>query len=110
VNCVDNLALTGLSGSTTSAKVAAVVKSTGNYLMDVRYANGSTVTQYLKIQINSTTVMNGASDKWSFPPTGGSDTWGQVSIPASIAANATLWLKGTGTAGPRVDSVSLRLP
>ncbi len=110
VNCVDNLALSGLSSSTTSARVPAVVKSTGSYLMDVRYANGSTVTQYLKIQIDSTTVMNGASDKWSFPPTGGSDTWAQVSIPASIAANATLWLKGTGTTGPRVDSVSLRLP
>ena len=77
----------------------------GNFTMVVRYANGASSAQYLKVQVNGATVMNGASDFFDFPPTGGWDSWGTRTINFAATSAPTVKLMGGGSAkkGPKVD-------
>jgi hypothetical protein len=113
--CTDSLAMSGLTSTSNGAKLASFVAHSGDYVLDIRYSNGTLskgigTTGYLSIQVNGVTVKNGTSDRWDFPYTGGFEAWATRSIPLTIPAGATITFRGTGAAAPRLDVVALRLP
>ena len=57
------------------------VPSDGDYVLQVRYANGGTPTRTLTASANGS-----AAGTLTFPPTGSWDTWGTVSIPVRLPA------------------------
>jgi hypothetical protein len=107
-NCLDFRMISGLSSTSNGFRIQSWVNHTADYALDVRYANGSSSTANLRLLVNGTPVMNGASDRWTFPSTGGADVWRTRSIPVRIPAGATIQFMGAGTTAPTVDSVAIR--
>ncbi len=91
--------------SASDAWTVTGVPSAGDYTLQVRYANGGTVSRTL------TTSVNGApAGQVTFPPTANWDTWGVTSIPVHLAAGTntvtTTCASGDGC-NVNVDSVAL---
>lgn len=78
----------------------------GTYLIDFRYANGSSSARRIQIEAN---VPNNPSQIVSFPPTGSWSTWRTVSVPVTVDATSfevKAWTIGNN--GPNIDSLTVR--
>ena len=78
----------------------------GDYVIDVRYANGSSGTRTLAVETSP-----GTSRNVPFTPTGGWSTWRTISVPVTLSGGGnalTLSLHTTGSNGPNVDSITAR--
>jgi len=115
--CLDGAAVESLgasAGATMSAIGAA--GATVRVLMDVRYANASATAQNLRVMVGTTSfgyVMNGTSQNWSLPTTGGAGIWKVRTIgPFDLPASAAVKLVGpaAGSFGARIDVASFRMP
>lgn len=115
--CLDKQAVAGLEPSTAKASFTWRSLPPGQYVLDIRYANGAQtkagalLPAYLKVLVDGKVVKNGASERWEFPNTGGADVWRQRSVPVTTTSNTTVFtLQGAGAIAPRVDALSLRFP
>lgn len=102
----------GGKGTTGNARASSFTSVAGSYVLEVRYANGSSSNKWIKVQVNGATVMNGASSYWDFAPTGGWDSWATRGIPVSLPSSNTISLVGGGKSklGPLVDLVFINFP
>ena len=73
--------------------------------LTVRYANGGTVSRPLDISVNGKVVAAGKA----FPPTGGWDTWGTVTLTVALGTgtNIVRATAGGSGGGPNVDYVEV---
>jgi len=60
------------------------VPTEGDYALQVRYANGGSVTRTLSASANGLTA-----GTLTFPPTGNWDSWGSTSVPVHLTAGTT---------------------
>ena len=73
--------------------------------LTVRYANGGTVSRPLDISVNGKVVAAGKA----FPPTGGWDTWGTVTLTVALGTgtNIVRATAGGSGGGPNLDYVEV---
>jgi hypothetical protein len=107
--CFDAHSLT-LSLPSASARIEWTLLAGGPYVLDVHYATAANSGAALRVEVNGAVVANGGTDRWDFPATGGTDVWHVRSIPVTLQPTNTIVLQGTGTTGPLVDAVWLRMP
>jgi hypothetical protein len=77
----------------------------GNYLVEFRYANGSS-TRTLELDATPGTPPK----QVAFPSTGGWRGWRTLSVPVSLTAgnSLSLVLRTIGSNGPNIDSITVR--
>jgi hypothetical protein len=109
--CLDFRALR-LGSSAAYARSDWRVAEGGAYVLDVHYASRDGGAS-LRIEVNDVAVAgsgSGAGERWDFPATGGDDVWRVRSIPVVLQPTNRIVLRGTGTTGPVVDAIWLRMP
>src|SRR5205085_7774778 len=81
------------------------VPADGDYVLQVRYANGGSVTRTLSVSVN-----DAGAGSLSFAPTGDWDTWGTTTLPVHLRAGSntviTRCAAGDGC-NVNLDSVAL---
>jgi Carbohydrate binding module (family 6) len=84
------------------------VPAAGTYQMQVRYANGGTLTRTLSFQVNDTIV-----GQFALPPTGSWDTWSTAAADVRLSAGTnsvgTICAPGDGC-NVNLDSVAVTQP
>ena len=68
-----------------SVSVPIYLEKGGNYLLNLRYANGSDYTRYLSVEVDGQTQ----KDSWEFPPTGAWNQWMEDQIEVEVPAGSS---------------------
>lgn len=94
---------TNMVGSYVSFDVS--VAGAGDYLLDMRFASGSTNNRPMEVQVNGTVVYSSVD----FQPTGGWATWSVNSVAIALNSGSnTIRLTGTtAEGGPNMDKIDL---
>ena len=92
------------SGGTVTWRVSGLA-GPGNYVIDFRYANGSSSARRLQID-----AANNPSRIVSFTPTGSWSTWKTLSVPVTVTSGTSVTVTATsvGSNGPNLDSLTVR--
>lgn len=76
--------------------------TSASYLLNFRYANGSSINRPLQLKVNETTIANLA-----FAPTGSFAKWSFLPTTVNLIAGANkIRLTAIGSSGPNVDNLS----
>jgi uncharacterized protein YegP (UPF0339 family) len=79
----------------------------GNYVLDFRYANGSTTDRPLELKVNGQVVRT----QLPFAGTGSWDKWGTSAASVALpAGRSTVRLTTAGVSGPNLDALTVRPP
>ena len=99
------LDFTADSGATATWDIAGL-PGDGDYVVEVRYASGSSGTRTLAVETSP-----GTSRNVPFAPTGGWAAWRTLGVPVTLSGGGnafTLSLHTVGSNGPNVDSITVR--
>ena len=94
----------------------AYAHTTGEHLLNIRYANGSRTSRRLTVEVGGQGANTGTFYDVVFPSTGSWSNWREISIPVQLdghrqfAVLQEVRLSTDGHHGPNIDRVTLQRP